>query len=230
MANPQPIFPKALLSWTPRIDEVDTIWANDPNTLASDLISVESTLGTMPQVEKSPYVGNPVTYANVDARITDTLSGTLNPYVSMTADNFKVYNNQGSGSAFGQYVSFNKVYDPYGYYNGSDITIQTTGLYLISGVQSWAWNASGYLHHSLYIAGVWNAGDMWDWGGFASTGPGHYADNRNATTEFTWMGAIPAGQRVRVVAENGTSKNPYPVINSWLRLYCLRKLPPNVSG
>lgn len=225
----QPLFPKALKTWTDRVDEIDTVWANDPNQLAAEIISVESTLGVMPQVENSPYTGNPVTYGSVSSRISDVLAGTLQPYCSLTVDNFQVYNNQGAGSGYGQYVSFNKNYDPNGCYNGSDMTVPATGLYIINGWQSWEWHSSGFLHHSLYINGVWNAGDMWKWG-FATSGPEYYSSNRFATTNFAWMGVIPKGQRLRVVAENGTSKNPYRVANSWLRLYCLRKMPSGISG
>lgn len=225
----QPIFPKAVVPWTDRIDEINTVWANDPNSLAAEVIAVESTLGVMPQVEKSPYTGNPVTYGTVDARVSDVLAGTLQPYCSLTVNDFKVYNNQGAGTGYGQYVRYGKNYDPYSYYNGSDITIRATGLYIVNGWQSWEWHNSGFLHHSLFINGVWNAGDMWQWN-FTGTGPQAYTNNRFATTNFCWVGVIPAGQRLRVVAENGTNKNPYSVANSWLRLYCLRKMPSGISG
>ena len=225
----QPVFPKSILSWTDRIDEVNVVFANDPNTLAAEVISIENTLGAQPQVENAPYSGNPVTYSTVSARISDVLAGNQMPYCSVTTSVMPVFNQQLAGTQFGQFNVFNKVYDPFGYYNGSDITVQASGLYLITGAQNWGWNDSGYLNHSLFIDGLWMAGERWDWN-FASFGPGFFENERPATTSFTWMGAIPAGQRIQVVSENGTSFNPYPVSNSWLRLFCLRKLPANALG
>ena len=225
----QPIFPKSILSWADRVDEVNVIWANDPNSLAAEVISIENTLGAMPQVEPSPYVGNPITYSTVGARISDVLAGNQNPYCSITTTQDFVYNNQFAGTNWGHYNTFSKVYDPYGYYNGSDITVQASGLYLITGSQTWDYHDSGYLWHQLFIDDLWMAGHRWDWD-FAGFGPAFFEPVRQANTAFTWMGAIPAGKRIRVVSENGTSFNPYPISNSWLRLYCLRKLPANALG
>jgi hypothetical protein len=222
-----PIYPKSVVPWTDRVDQQDVIFAKDPNSLAAEIIALENTLGTMPHRESAPYAGSAVTYASVGARISDVLAGSLHPYCSLTATNFSVFNNQGPGTKFGQYNVFRKNYDPFGYYNGSDITIQASGLYIVQGVQSWAWNSSGYIRQDLVIGNTWMAGDMWQWN-FAGSGPGNYQNNRNATTNFTWIGGIPAGQRVRVLSENGTSKNPYPVVDSWFRVYCLRKLPGNI--
>lgn len=220
----QAIYPKSILTWTDRIDEQDVVFANDVNTLAADLISVENTIGAIPQQEKSPFAGSPVNYATLDARVSDASAGNLHPYVSITNTAFTVFNLQGPGSRFGHVNNFQKVFDPFGFYNGTDITVQTTGLYLITGSQQWGWHDSGYLWHSLFIDGLWASGHRWDWN-FPFTGPGFFLDSRPATTAFTWMGPIAAGKRVQVVSENGTSFSSYPVSNSWLRVYCLRKLP-----
>lgn len=225
----QAVFPKSIVPWTDRVDEVNVIWAADPNSLAAEIIAIENSLGTMPQVEDAPYVGNPIAYDNVGARISDVLAGNQMPYCSVTTSSMFVYNNQGPGTFWGHFNTFTKIYDPFGYYNGSDITIQASGLYLLTGSQQWGWHDSGYLRHSLYCDGVWFAGDRWDWN-FAPFGPAYFESDRNASTAFTWMGPLTAGQRVQVVSENGTSFNPFEVTNSWLRLYCLRKLPPNALG
>jgi hypothetical protein len=225
----QAVFPKSVVPWTDRVDNQDTIFANDPNSLAAEIIAMENTLGVMPHQEKAPFVGNAVTYASVDARISDAAAGNLNPYCSVTTSTFFVFNQQSFGTRFGHFNTFSKVFDPYGYYNGSDITIQASGLYLITGSQSWDWHDSGYLWHSLWIDGLWSAGHRWDWN-FGLSGPSFFESDRTADTGFTWMGAIPAGKRVQVVSENGTSRNPFRVTNSWLRLYCLRKLPASALG
>lgn len=220
----QAVFPKSIVSWTDRVDEQDVIFANDPNSLAAEIIATETALGALPQQEKSPFTGNPVTYGSVDARISDAAAGNLNPYVSVTTSSFFVFNQQGPGSRFGHINTFQKVYDPFGFYNGTDITVQVSGLYLIQGQQSWDWHDSGYLFHSLFIDGLWYCGHRWDWN-FGLFGPSFYQDSRPATTAFTTLAPIAAGKRVQVVSENGTSRNPFRAQNSWLRMYCLRKLP-----
>jgi hypothetical protein len=227
----QAIFPKATFSWgTDRVDNQDIVFANDPNSLAAEVGAIETTVGAMPQVEKSPFVGNPVTYGSVDARISDVAAGNLNPYCSISVSNFFVFNNQGPGSRWGHFNTFSKVFDPFGYYNGTDITIQASGLYIITGAQQWNWHDSGYLFHSLYLAGLWSAGHRWDWSAFAGSGPGAFENDRFANTGWTWMGALAAGTRVQVVSENGTSFNSYPVGSSYVKLYCLRKLPQSALG
>lgn len=220
----QAIFPKSIVSWTDRVDNQDIIFANDPNSLAAEIIAMENTLGAMPQQEKSPFTGSPITYSSVDARITDAMSGNLNPYVSITAGSFFVFNQQGPGSRWGHINTFQKVYDPYGFYNGTDVTVQVSGLYLISGNQTWGWHDSGYLWHSLFIDGLWACGHRWDWN-FGLFGPSFFEDDRNAQTAWHMLVPIQAGKRVQVVSENGTSRNPFTVNSSWLRMYCLRKLP-----
>lgn len=241
----QAVFPKSVMPWTDRIDEVNVIWANDPNSLAAEVIAIENTLGVMPQVEKAPYSGSAVSYGSVDARISDAVAGNLHPYCSINVSSFFCYNNQGPGTFWGHFNTFSKIYDPFGFYNGSDITVPASGLYLITGSQSWGWHDSGYLRHALYIDGDWMCEHRWDWSfpALSPTNPlttlislegpyfpGYWSPERPANTAFTWMGAIPAGKRVQVVSENGTSFNPYPISNSWLRIYCLRKLPANALG
>ena len=223
------VFPKSVLSWTDRIDEVNVIWANDPNSLAAEIIAMENTLGAMPQVESAPYVGNPIAYDTVGHRISDVLAGNQMPYCSVTTSTQFVYNNQGPGSFWGHFNTFNKVYDPFGYYNGSDITVQASGLYLITTSQQWQWHDSGYFRHSLYCGGIWMCGDRWDWN-FGPFGPSYYDNDRPAATSTTWLGPLAAGTRVQVVSENGTSFNPCEVSNSWMRMYCLRKLPSGALG
>lgn len=237
-----PVYPKAISSWTDRIDQINTVFAADPNTLAAEIIAVEKTIGTMPQVEPFPPVGNPVAYSNMSARITDTLLARQHPYVSLFNPAF----NAGYGTAPDDaiYNVYKKLFDPFGYYNGSDITIKTAGLYLIDVYQAWVPFTSGYMQLSLVINGIWTRGSLWQWN-FPSDGPvispggtvtfggpnnpvipsqvNRYP-RRNANTGFTWLGSLGQGDRVRVTSENGTTLNPYPVQNASLKAYYLRDL------
>lgn len=223
------IYPKAVSTWTPRIDEVDIVWANDPNSLAAEIIATENTLGPMPHVESKPVVGNPISYPNVSARITDTFLGNQHPYVELSTSSFYTYYSS-TGFDHGQYVNFRAAYDSHGYFNGSDITIKADGLYLIDSYVTWEYYNSGYVMSFIVINGVNSKSDRWSWNDFSRSGPSdaNYG-GRWATTQPMWMGSLRAGTRVRIMAENGTPKNPYQVMNAYVRCYYLRALPSTVS-
>jgi hypothetical protein len=221
------IYPKSISSWTDRIDGSSTVWAADPNELASEIIAIEQVFGTQPNIEGKLPVGNPVTYSTVGARISDTLLRNQAPYVSLTAGRFTVpyYS---TTAEHGRYISFNRAYDSTGkYFNGSDITIPKggTGLYIANSYVTWDYYTSGYVMSHLIINGVDWQSTRWDWD-FPTSGPDDASyKNRWATTAFTWMGKLTAGTRVRVIAENGTAKNPYQAENAYLDLHYLRALP-----
>lgn len=225
----QPIFPKSTFGWTDRVDQISNVLANDPNSLASEVISMENTLGAMPHVENNPFAGNPVTYSTVGARITDTLHGNQHPYASLSANPFSVFNGQKSGTKFGQYNVFSVVYDPFKMYNGSDITLPCTGLWHISQDQTWVWYNQGWMGSAIQVSQNIVIGDTWRWN-FPSSGIGSYSNDRFAQTKSSWLGLLPKGSRVRVVSENETALNPYPVVNSYLRAYCLRTSPNGQIG
>jgi hypothetical protein len=218
------VFPKSIVPWVDRIDQVNVVYAADPNSLAAEVIAIENTIGVMPQVEKAPYVGNSVTYSTVDARMSDILAGNLHPYTELSTQNFYCNNDERWFGNWGHGNFYNRVYDSHGFYNGTDITVGVSGLYLVTAQQTWEWHDSGFCFHHCYIDYNWCAGHRWDWD-FANAGPGYYDPTRLLTTSITYLGPITQGQRVSIVSENGTSRNPYHVISSNFRIYCLRKLP-----
>lgn len=216
-----PVYPKALASWTDRINNVNTVWAADPNSLAAEIISMEQTLGTMPQVEGGVPVGSPVTYSSVSSRISAAMTSANNPYVELSNSNFNVGYGTWNDGVFNTYKV---VEDNWKYFNGSDITAKAPGVYIIDAYQTWEYYTSGYLYLMLAINNSFARGDMWKWN-FPSSGP-HDAsyEGRWATTAFTWMGKLNTGDRVRIASANNTAKSPYPVVNSSLRMYYLRSL------
>lgn len=226
-------YPKAIASWTNRLDQIDTVWAADPNSLAAEILAVEQSLGAMPQVEGSVPVGNPVTYPSVGARISDTLLGNQKPYVSLYAGNFNVpYVTALSKAPHNTYRSF---YDPWHYFNGTDATIQADGLYAVRAYQLWDFYTSGFLHLLLAVNNVFVDGDLWNWGSFPVSGPYSYASNfagRFAHTTINWLGALKKGDRVSVISENMTPKSPYRAVNGLLHISYQRALPAigNATG
>lgn len=225
-----PIFPKSTFGWTDRVDQISNVLANDPNSLAAEVISMENTLGAQVQVESGPYIGNAVAYSTVNARITDTLQGNQKPYSSVSnTGGFSVYNGQGSGTKFGQYNPYNVSYDPFNMYNGSDITLGCTGLWDIYTTQTWAWYNQGWVGHAIVVDNTVFDSTIHRWD-FPASGIGSYGTGRYIQTSVRWTGLLGKGNRVRVVSENETTLNPYPVINSFLRCFCLRTSPSGQVG
>lgn len=218
-------YPKTIASWTNRVDQVDTVWAADPNTLASEILAVETTVGPMPQVEPNSPAWTPVTYSSMSARVSDAMVNGRAPYAELYAANFSV--GYGSAlSAYGVFNNYSRVEDSWGYYNGSDITIRAPGVYVIDAYQAWEYYTAGYVHLMLGINNVFARGSLWQWD-FPRSGPNVYSASygeRWAHTEFAWMGKLNTGDRVRVASDNGTPRNPYKVINSTLRICYLRSL------
>jgi hypothetical protein len=214
-------FPKAIQSWTNRINGVDIVFAADPNSLAAEIIAIETALGTVPNIEPKPPVGNPVTYANVSARVTDTLLGNKLPFVSLSTQAFNLAF-QSSTLDHGQRVAFKTVSDEFGYYNGTDVTIRANGIYIVNNYVTWSYFTSGYVASYITINNVDQRGDMWKWN-FPSSGPsdGSYV-GRFGTTSSTWLGQLNVGDRLQTVVENGTPLNPYPVVNAQMTLQYLR--------
>lgn len=226
MAN----YPKGIDSWTNRVDEVDIVWAADPNSLAAEILAIENAVGMMPHVESKPPAGNPVQYSSLSARVTDTLLGNQLPYVDLSTSSFNVsFSSNYLPNYYGSYINYKVNYDPWGYFNGSDVTVKAPGLYLINSYTTWGYYNTGYLMTHLLVNGVESEDDRWDWD-FPKSGPddASYA-GRWAVTKFTHMVPLQAGTRLRIIAENGTPKNPYPVINSYLRVFYLRSIPTTIA-
>jgi hypothetical protein len=219
-------YPNGIASWTNRIDNVNTVWAADPNTLAGELVAVETSVGTNPQIESAPIAGNPITYPSMSARLSDTLSGRQLPYVTVSAqDSFDVR----YGSALDGYGQFN-VYthsasDMWGWYNGSDITVGVSGIYVVDVEQDWEYSTSGYYKLALTINNINLRSQVWHWD-FPSGSASNYSANfagRQATMGFSTVREFVAGTRIRVVSENGTAKNPVTAENASLTLQYLRQ-------
>jgi hypothetical protein len=230
----RPIFPEGVITWTDRQDEQDTIWANDPNSIAAETVAIEATLGAMPQVEKTPLAGPQVTYTSVDARLSAMAQGQNLPLVELKNAEFDVANGQGIGSQFGQWNSYGTVYDPFGMYNGTDITIPCDGWWLVSIGQYWDWWSQGYHGVWFWIDGVWYRHHHWFWDFPENnpTGPwmGGIDVERPSHTSVTWQGVLKTGQRLRALSENGSNHTPHRAYNLEFKAACVRSIPASVPA
>lgn len=220
MPNPTPIYPRALASWTPRVDNVDIVWANDPNSLASEIISIEKTLGTMPNVERHTAWGPNVTYPSVSDRISAVQLGSGLPYCELYRQNFKV----GYGAYFNGVANvYTPLVDDFGFFNGSDMSMQANGVFVIDVFQTYAPWTNGFLNVHLTINNQIARTGTWSWDAVPTSGPRSW-QGRTASAGLCWMGPLQVGDRVRVVTENGTGWNPYIVNYSSFRAQYIRSL------
>lgn len=235
MSNVVPVYPNGLFQWTDRIDQVNIDFANDINSVASDLISVENTLGINPQIEKSPPNNLPlISYASVDARISDAMGNVQLPVCILIANSFNVNN-----TADGMLTPFNLVYDPFGMFNGTDITIVENGWYLFTCHQTWKWWDDGYAHTYLQTNGNTVDEDLIDW---EFSGNGNAEDTqdlprwqrnsgkRSRINHISWQGRCSPGERISILAENGSSNSSAQVSYTALHVSMIKELPANLSS
>lgn len=234
MSNVTPIYPSGIFAWTDRVDQVNIDFANDINSVASDLISVEQTLGANPQVEPIPPNGGlPVTYANVSNRISDAMNNNQMPVAILRTGTFTVGN-----SSAGQTTNFNAVYDPFGMYNGTDLTIKQNGWYVFSVHQTWSWWNDGYSHTYLTTNGntVEQAVINWEFAGNVSDEETDEVPRwqrfglRPIINHLFWQGRCGPGERISVIAENGTSNSNMQVTYTAFKVHMVRTLPVNLPA
>lgn len=245
MSNVQPVYPNGTFAWTDRVDEQDIDFANDINSVASEVISTESTLGVNAQIEPNPPSGIPINYPTVSARITDAMNNNQLPVVSLGNSQFTCGNNS-SGSL----INYKINYDPFGCYNGTDITCPVDGWWIISGTQTWNWWNDGYSHHMLCFNGFGNIlhEDFVDWEFSGNAVPGLNGTGgffgvpivtprwwvfgkRPRRTQVWWQGPLHEGDRLSVLAENGTSNAAHVISGLTLKATCTRRISGSfVSG
>lgn len=208
-----PVYPNNVLAWTDRQDDIDIIWAEDPNALAAEVTAVEGTLGPMPHLEANPPVGPAIQFSNVGQRLDYITAGQQLPVIELRNSAQQIASGQQSSTQYGIYNTYPQVtYDPYGFYNGADVTVPVTGWYSINGSQFWDWDDVGYVAMSLWVGaaekdiGIWH----WDFPGNDPNGPWRAGGEiwRAGNTSVHWEGIINAGQRIRIVSENGTDTTP----------------------
>lgn len=231
MSNVVPVYPSGIFTWTDKVDLQDADLAENINSVASDLISVENTLGTNPEIESQMPVGNPKTYSNVSNRISDAMNNNNLPVCTIAVAQFYV-NNSSSGSRNAYQIAL----DPFNMFNGTDLTIPANGWYILSSFQRWDWWNDGFSHHYKTLNGQSNIIDEdvvdWTFAGNVVQGtnnPGllprwQIFGKRPICTKTWWQGALHEGDRISVYSENGTSNAAHHVSNSLLKACMVRSL------
>lgn len=263
------IFPQSIVSWTDRIDELNTVFADDPNSLAAEIGAIENALGVLPAVEKYPIIasspvaqpligtsgvssGNTIVYSSVDARLSDMLNGNQLPVCALSSPQQAIPNWQSTGQNYGVWNNYTVDFDPFGMYNGTDITIPADGWWHFSAAQSWEWWSTGYNGMWQWIDNYYYRHHHWFWdypgnqivyaqplGGPATVSspavpianywykPGEL---RPAITSVDWQGVLKAGQRIRVLSENGCPDTPHTTFDMSCQISYVRSVPSNIPS
>lgn len=226
------IFPQSIAAWTDRIDEIDTVWANDPNSIAAEVGAIESVLGVMPQVEKFPITGTgTIAYDSVDARLSDMVAGSHIPVMSLSSPEQHINNWRGAGAEYGEWNTYGVDYDPFGMYNGTDVTIPADGWYSVSIAQTWEWWSTGYHGHWFWIDNRYYRHHHWHWDFHGNEEGGWWyrsqSEQRSATTNIDWQGILHKGQRLRALSENGCPHTPHRTFDMSFAISFVRSVASN---
>lgn len=241
ISNVQPVYPAGIFPWTDRVDQQNIDFAEDINSVAAEVESIENTIGTQPQVEPNPPQGGaPINYPSLSARISDAMDNAQLPYVSLGSSSFTCPNNTS-----GTFIPYQVHIDPFNCYNGNDVTCPASGWWIVSTVQTWGWWNDGYSHHVLCLNGFSNIlhEDFIDWEFPGNLFPSGLSvpiqlltprwwqfGKRNIRSTVTWQGALHKGDRLSVLAENGTS-NPAHVISGLnLKAIMVRTITGNFTS
>jgi hypothetical protein len=225
----QASFPQSIASWTDRING-EIIWAADPNSLAAEIIAIETAIGVNPQIEYSPPFGPPVTYASESAKISAWGLGLNNPYISLELDTFNVQWQQSSepnGVDFQiQHPPFRVKYDTHGYFDGTCMTVRATGLYLITQHQQWEYRPRGWCRSCCWVNGNRRRQDIFHYDSFPQ-GSDYYGQTYNGEygeTETAHFEHLVAGDTVRLTLGNATDVQQLQCVSSTFEAYFLRNL------
>jgi hypothetical protein len=229
------VYPTGVIQWTPRINCVDIVWANDPNSLANELVAIETTVGINPQIEKSPptsAAGPTVAYNTVDKRISDAMNNNLLPYTYLKGVDFWIPD---GAQHFNVYTP---TLDPYNMYNGQDITIPCDGYWSVFGNQRWNQQGDSFVGlnmNFLYINGDWRHVDYWNWSDVIGDDPFSFYTfpsnvmQSNGYTNLAWEGLLHAGDRIQVLSANVTFCPAILVNNIELKMSCIRTFPSSTT-
>lgn len=220
-------YPGGIFQWTPRVDVTNIVFANDPNSLATEIQGVETTIGTNPQIEASPPAGSAVTYATLSARVSAANNNSNIPYAVLK-------NIAGFFINAGQqkFNTYNTVSDPYGIWNGQDLTIPCAGYWSLHADQKWNQHGNNFRGGNvlfLYLNGNWIASDIWDWSAAFGNTQYNYASNvfqSNGYTRLAWEGLLNKGDRIQILSANSTFCPGIQITNMSLHTHCVR----TVSG
>ena len=216
MSSIQALYPNGVFQWTDKIDQQNIVFAIDPNSIAAEVVAIENTLGTNPQIEPSPPMGTPITYQTVSQRITDAMTNRQMPVCSLTQQKITCSNVSNGILNF-----YKPDFDPHNMHNGTDITFPADGWWIVTATQTWDWWDRGFSHFRLCLNGLQNILSdhliNWEFPGNSIFGgiPGRWQlfGRRPLNSTVWWQGPAHKGDRISGVSENGTTNSNQNITN-----------------
>ncbi len=233
LSNVQAVYPNGVLPWTDRVDEVNIVFAEDVNPLAAEIEAIETSIGTTPNVEPSPPNGSSaITYPTLSSRVTDAMDNAQLPVVVLGNTTFTCPNNTS-----GTLVPHQRRFDPFNCFNGTDFTAVAAGWWVVTGTMTWDWWSDGYSDHRLCLNGFSNylCHNQINWEFPGNTIPDGsdlvtprwwQFGKRSISTTVNWQGLLNKGDRLSMLAENGTSNPSHTITNISYKAIMIR----TVSG
>lgn len=234
LSNIVPVYPNGIFPWVDRVDQQDIDFAEDINSVAAEVESIENVIGENPQIEPKPPSGSPIAYSSISSRISDAMNNTQLPVVSLGASSFTCPNNTA-----GNLIPYQIDLDPFNCYNGTDVVCPVSGWWFVSTVQTWNWWNDGYSCHRLCLNGFGNIlhEDFVDWEFSGNLFPNGLPlpvqlleprwwqfGKRSRRTSVMWQGPLHKGDRFSVLSENGTSNAAHVIQGLTLKAACLKTL------
>jgi len=178
------IFPTAVKTFTTRHDKIDDVQASHVNDLQNEVNAIEVTVGANVQIWSPSFLGTAWNFGTVANRLKVIQNGEHLPVVRLKRDTIPIKNK------IETYVGFNRLNDPYGHYNNSDITIKSDGWWVISAYGRYDHLDNGYrlltLEQNGSIVDRDEDNNINDYG------------NRESIMSVTWQGLAHIGDRFRV--------------------------------
>lgn len=241
LSNVQAVYPAGVFPWVDRVDQQDIVFAEDVNPLAAEIEAIETNVGTTPNVESSPpNGGQAITYPTLSSRVSDAMDNAQLPICTLGSPSFTCPNNT-SGSL----IPHQRRFDPFNCYNGTDFTAVASGWWVVTGTMVWDWWSDGYSEHRLCLNGFNNYIDChsldWEFSGNqipqAEIFPQPIVTprwwefgKRPKGTSVTWQGLLNKGDRLSMLAENGTSNPGHTITNVSFKAIMIRTVSGNFTS
>lgn len=232
------IYPNAIFGWTPRQDYTDIVWANDPNSIVTEVQAIETVVGTKPQIEMFPPVwngpaGSGIPYPTLSVRVSAAMNGVNLPYTYMR-------NDPGFVIKAGQQVfnTYSVVQDPYNMWNGPIATVPCAGYWSISAKQRWSQQSNQYTGASfifLYVGGPSHLDGvgMWSWTDALDNANTHYPANvlnGQGWTQIHWEGLLDKGDQLQVLSASASNCPSTQITEMTFHAMCHRTVNFNFVG
>ena len=138
--------------------------------------------------------------------------------------------NIGCSPGISLFNSYFARFDPYGMYNGTDVTVPADGWWIISADQQWEEPIgieTGFSLCGLWLNGGWIHSHCWRWDFPNRTlWPFEFPFGTFGYNTMTWQGLLHKGDRFRVQSHNGTFFNPHHILTGNLKAAWLRSAAP----